>query len=182
MAFDSSGLRGKIKETEEWLSRELATVRTGRASPALLDGVRPEAYGTRTPLRELANVSVEDPRTLRIIAWDASLAKDIEKAIIEADLGVGVASDGQGLRVTFPELTSERRTQLMKVAGEKTEQARTTLRGHRAEAMKEIDTLEKEGMQKDQAKRDRDDVQKLIDSGNEALAALLKKKEQEIAG
>lgn len=180
MAYDATGLKAQIEETEAWLGRELASVRTGRATPTLLDGVKPEAYGTRTPLKELANISAEDARTLRIIPWDASLAKAIEKGITDADLGVGVATDDQGLRVTFPELTSERRAQLTKIAGEKTEQARQTLRGHRAEALKEIDALEKDGMSKDQAKRDKEEVQKAIDAGNEALAALLKKKEAEI--
>ena len=181
MAFDPTALKQQIKETEEWLSRELGGVRTGRATPTLLDGVKPEAYGVRTPLRELANISVEDARTLRIIPWDASLTRVIEKGITDADLGVGVATDDQGLRVSFPELTSERRTQLMKIAGEECEQARTTLRSHRTEAIKEIEALEKDGMSKDQAKRDRDEVQKLIDAGNDALAALLKKKETEIS-
>src|SRR3989338_1835633 len=111
MAYDFAPLKNKIKETEEWLTRELSGVRTGRATPSLLDGVKPEAYGTRTPLRELASVSVEDARTLRIVPWDMSILKTIEKGITEADLGVGVAIDDQGLRVSFPSLTSERRTQ-----------------------------------------------------------------------
>jgi len=181
MAYDFSQLKQQIKETEEWLGRELAGVRTGRATPTLLDGVKPEAYGTRTALRELASISVEDARTLRVMPYDPSMVKGIEKGITDANLGVGVSTDDQGLRVTFPELTSERRTQLLKIAGQKTEDARTTLRSHRTDAMKEIEALEKEGMQKDQAKRDKDEVQKLIDAGNDSLAAMLKKKEVEIA-
>ena len=181
MAYDFSGLKQQIKETEEWLGREMSGVRTGRATPTLLDGIKPEAYGTRTALRELANIGVEDARTLHVIPYDPSIMKVIEKGITDADLGVGVSTDDQGLRVTFPELTAERRTQLTKIAGQKTEDARTALRGHRAEAMKEIDALEKEGMQKDQAKRGRDEVQKLIAAGNDTLAATLKKKEVEIA-
>ncbi|MDO8407866.1 MAG: ribosome-recycling factor [bacterium] len=181
MAYDFSELKRQIKETEEWLGRELSGVRTGRATPTLLDSVKPEAYGVRTPLRELASVSVEDARTLRVMPWDASLVRTIEKGITDANLGVGVGTDDQGLRITFPELTAERRTQLTRLAGEKTEQARTTLRSHRTEAMKEVDALEKEGMAKDVAKRDKDELQKLIDAGNDALAAVLKKKEAEIA-
>lgn len=182
MAYDFSPLRKHLQETEEWLSRELAGVRTGRATPTLLDGVKPEAYGTRTPLRELANISVEDARTLRIAPWDVSLVREIEKGITDANLGVGVSTDGGGLRVSFPELTAERRTQLMKIAGQKTEDARTTLRSHRTDAMKALDALEKEGgTGKDEIKRLKDEVQKLIDAGNDALAAVLKKKEVEIA-
>ena len=173
-------MKREIKETEEWLVRELSGVRTGRAKPPLLDSVKPEAYGVRTPLSQLASVSVEDARTLRVMPWDASLVRTIEKGITDANLGVGVGTDDQGLRITFPELTAERRTQLTRLAGEKTEQARTTLRSHRTEAMKEIDALEKEGMAKDVAKRDKDELQKLIDAGNDMLVAVLKKKEAEI--
>ena len=182
MAYDFTSLKNSIKETEEWLARELTGVRTGRATPALLDTVKPEAYGSRTPMAQIANVSVEDARTLRVIPWDASLAKEIEKAITEADLGVGVSVDAQGLRVTFPELTSERRTQLSKIAGERTEQARVTLRGHRTDAIKALDEAKKEGgMGDDELKRLKDEVQKFIDAGNEKLAEFLAKKEVEIA-
>ncbi len=182
MAYDFSKLKNQIKETEEWLSRELSGVRTGRATPTLLDGVKPEAYGTRTPMAQLANISVEDARTLRVIPWDKDLLKTIEKGITEADLGISVATDDQGLRISFPELTGERRTQLSKIAGEKTEQARVTLRGHRTEAIKELEAAEKEGgMGKDEVARYKEEIQKLIDAGNDVLGASLKKKEEEIA-
>lgn len=182
MAYDFSKLKTNITETEEWLTRELSGVRTGRATPTLLDAVKPEAYGTRTPLRELANISVEDARTLRIIPWDKDLLKVIEKAITEADLGISVATDDMGLRVSFPELTSERRIQLSKIAGDKTEQAKVTLRGHRTDALKALDAAEKEGgMGEDEVKRLKAEVQKMIDAGNEALVQHLQKKEVEIS-
>ncbi|MDB5265114.1 MAG: Frr, ribosome recycling factor [Parcubacteria group bacterium] len=182
MAYDFSKLNGAIKETEEWLMRELSTIRTGRAVPSILDNVKPEAYGTKSPLTQIASVSVEDARSIRVVPWDKTLMRDIEKAIVDADLGVGVSTDDQGLRVTFPELTGERRTMLLKVAGEKTEQARVTLRGHRAATLKDIEAAEKEGgMGQDDVKRYKDEVQKLIDKGGEALDALLKKKEVEIS-
>jgi ribosome recycling factor len=182
MAYDFSKLKANIKETEEWLARELSGVRTGRATPTLLDGVRAEAYGTRTPLRELAAVSVEDARTLRIIPWDKSITKSIEKAITDADLGIGLATDDQGLRASFPELTSERRTQLNKIAGDKTEQAKVTLRSHRTESLKGLEAAEKAGgMGKDEVARLKAEAQKLIDAGNEALEKALERKEEEIA-
>lgn len=182
MAYDFSKLKANIKETEEWLSRELSGVRTGRATPTLLDSVKPEAYGARTPLRELANVSVEDARTLRVIPWDMGLVKAIEKGITDANLGIGVSTDDQGLRVTFPELTSERRTQLSKIAGDKTEQAKVTLRGHRTDALHALEAAAKEGgMGKDEVMRLKAEAQKLIDAGNDALAKILDKKEAEIA-
>lgn len=181
-SFDFSTLDKNIKETEEWLVRELSTVRTGRATPAILDNVKPEAYGARQAVNQMAAVTIEDARSLRIIPWDKSLTKNIERAIQDADLGVGLATDDQGLRVTFPELTAERRTMLGKVAGEKVEQARITLRGHRTDTLKAIDAAEKEGgMSKDEVSRFKDEVQKRIDKGNEALDALGKKKEAELS-
>lgn len=182
MAYDFSKLKTNIKETEEWLARELSGVRTGRAAPSLLDGVKPEAYGTRTPLREIASVSVEDARTLRVIPWDTTLLKHIEKAMVDANLGVGVATDDQGLRVSFPELTSERRIQLSKIAGDRTEQAKVTLRAHRTDALKALHVAEEAGgMGEDEIARLKIEAQKLIDAGNEALLAVLKRKEEEIA-
>lgn len=182
MSYDFSKLDTHIKETEEWLTRELSGIRTGRATPTLLDGVKPEAYGTRTPIPQMASVTIEDARTIRIVPWDKTLTKNIEKAIVEADLGVGTSVDDQGLRVTFPELTAERRTMLGKLAGEKTEQARITLRGHRTDTLKDIDSVEKElGMSQDEVKRYKDEVQKKIDKGNENLEAILKKKQEEIS-
>ena len=182
MAYDYSPLKNKIKETEEWLTRELSGVRTGRATPALLDGVKPEAYGSRTPLRELAAISVENARTLRIVPWDMTILKTIEKGIIDAALGVGLATDDQGLRVSFPELTSERRIQLSKIASDRVEQAKVTLRSHRTDALKTLDTVSKDGgMGKDEIARLKTEVQKFIDAGGDMLAKLLEKKEAEIA-
>ncbi len=182
MAYDLSKLKKGIAETGEWLSRELQSVRTGRAAPALLDGVKPEAYGVRTPLRELAAVSIEDARTLRVIPWDKANGKAIEKGIVDADLGVGVAADDQGLRVTFPELTAERRTLLLKLVGEKLETAKVTLRSHRTDAIHALEAAEKEGgMGKDELARNKAEVQKLVDAGNESLAGVAKKKEEDVA-
>ncbi|MHB8660923.1 MAG: ribosome recycling factor [Minisyncoccota bacterium] len=182
MAYDFSDLKAHIKETEEWLTRELAGVRTGRATPTLLDAVKPEAYGARTPLRELASVSVEDARTLRIIPWDRGLLKAIEKGVTDADLGVGVSTDDQGLRVSFPELTNERRTQLRKIASDKTEHAKVTLRSHRTDALKVLEAAEKDGgIGKDEVTRLKGEIQKLIDAGNDALAKVLERKQTEIA-
>jgi ribosome recycling factor len=182
MAYDFSKLKANIKETEEWLMGELAGVRTGRATPTLLDAVRPEAYGARTLLRELASVSVEDARTLRVIPWDKTLTKAVEKGITEADLGVGLATDSEGLRVTFPELTSERRVQLTSIASDKAEQARVTLRSYRTDALKALVAAEAPGgMGEDEMARLKVEIQKLIDAANDALAKILEKKKVEIA-
>jgi ribosome recycling factor len=182
MAYDFSKLNLNIKETEEWLQKEFTGIRTGRATPQLLDNIKPEVYGALTPMQQIASITIEDARTLRIIPWDKSLTKIIEKAITDADLGVGVGSDDQGVRVSFPELTAERRTMLIKLAKDRLEQARVTLRGHRTDAMKLLEAAEKEGgMSQDDLKRYKEELQKLIDKGNEALEALGKKKESEIS-
>lgn len=182
MAYDFSPLITKIEETKEWLSREFSGIRTGRASVALLESVKPEVYGARTPLQQVGSVSVEDARTIRIVPWDKTNGKAIEKAITEADLGVSVVTDDQGLRIIFPELTAERRGALVKLAGGKCEEARVTLRGHRTDAMKALEATEKEGgMGKDELARLKDELQKHIDKGQEALDMLLKKKQEEIS-
>lgn len=182
MAYDFSPLKNQIKETEDWLQKELSGVRTGRATPTLLDGVKADIYGAKTPLVQVASVGIEDARTLRISPWDKSNIKSIEKAIVDADLGVGTAVDDLGLRVTFPELTGERRTMLTKLANEKHEQAKVTLRGHRTEAMKSLDELEKGGgIGKDEVKRLKEEAQKYIDAANDSLEAVFKRKAEEIA-
>lgn len=182
MAYDFSKLKAQIQETEEWLTRELAGVRTGRAAPALLDSIRVDAYGARSPIAQVASVTVEDARTIRISPWDKTLSKAIEKAIGDADLGISVVVDDSGMRVIFPELTVERRVLLGKLAGEKTEQAKVTLRGHRAEAIKDIDAAEKEGgMGKDEVTRLKEEVQKLIEACTVGLEAHAKKKLEEIS-
>jgi ribosome recycling factor len=182
MAYDFSKLQAVIKETEEWLQKEFTGIRTGRAAPSLLDGIRVDSYGSMSPMNAVGSITVEDARTLRIIPWDKSLVKHIEKAITDANLGVGVGSDDQGVRVNFPELTAERRTMLIKLSKEKLEQARVTLRGHRGDTIKDIEAKQKEGgMGEDDAKRYKDEVQKHVDKANETLDELGKKKETEIA-
>jgi ribosome recycling factor len=182
MDTEFNTLKKNIEETREWLSREFSTIRTGRASVNLLDNVRPEVYGSRVPLNQVASISPEDARTIRILPYDKTTAKAIEKSIAEADLGVSAVVDDSGLRIIFPDLTSERRAQLAKLAQQKLEEAKVTLRGHRSETIKNIEAKEKDGgFGKDDIKRFKDEVQKLIDAGTEALVVLLTKKEQEIA-
>jgi ribosome recycling factor len=181
MAYDFGPFDKEIKETEDWLQRELSGIRTGRSSPAILDGVRVDSYGARTPLRELGSVTIEDARTLRVVLWDKSLLKAADKAITESDLGVSVGVDDSGLRIFFPELTSDRRVMLMKLANEKVEQAKITLRGHRSETIKYLEESEEDGVSKDEIFRLKEDVQKRVDAGTAALDALAKKKEDEIS-
>lgn len=181
MTHDTSELKKGIAETIEWLKQELSALRTGRATPALLDGISLEVYGSRMKLNQVASISVEDARTLYVSPYDASQVKAIEKAITVADLGISAGSDDRGVRVSFPELTAERRAQLVKLLRSKLEDARIAIRGKRAEVIQGIDKAEKAGeLGEDDARRAKDDVQKLVDEANKNLEAVAEKKEQEL--
>lgn len=182
MAFSTKEFESRSEDIVKWLEREFSGVRTGRATPALLDLVQVESYGSRVPIVQVGSVSVEDPRTLRVSIWDASSIRAVEKAIVEADLGVSVVADGSGLRVIFPELTGERRTQLLKIAKAKHEEARVSLRGVRDDAMKEIDALLKaKEMSEDEKTSAKETVQKKVEAFNAKFDELLSLKEKEIA-
>lgn len=183
MTYDFKPLERKIGEISERLVRELGGVRTGRAAPAILDGVMVESYGTRMPLNQLATVSIEDARTLRVSPWDASQAKEVEKAITMANLGLSVGADERGVRVFFPELTSERRAALIKIAKEKVEEARTSVRAARDEVWSDIQTRERAGeIPEDDKFRFKDEMQKRVDAANARLDDALARKEKEITG
>lgn len=181
MAFDFKQLDTKLAGAKEWLMREYQSLRTGRASPAILDSVKVSAYGSLMPLNQVATVRIEGARSLVVQPFDTSLAKDIERGLVDADLGVGVASDSSGIRVSFPELTSERREQLIKIAKGKLEEARTTVRGGRDECWKDIQDQEKEGtLTEDDKFRLKDEMQKKVDAMNGELQTLFEKKETEM--
>jgi ribosome recycling factor len=181
MVYDFTKLKGKIKETEDWMKKEYTGIRTGMASPQLLDSVVVESYGQRMPLNQVGSVSIADPKSLLVTPWDASQVKAVEKAITVANLGVSLKTDEKGVRVFFPDLTSERREMLLKVAKEKLEQAKITLRGVRDEVVKDIEAKEKAGgMGEDDKFRFKGEMQKLVDAGNKALEETFNKKEKEI--
>ncbi len=175
--YDLNLFKKAAAEKIEWLGGELQGLRTGRASPMLLDSVSIEVYGSRMKLKEVANVTVEDARTLYVNPWDKEHVKAIEKAIAVADLGVSVGSDALGVRVSFPELTTERRQQLVKLVRGKLEEARVQLRTARTKAISEV---EKSDSSEDDAKRQKADIQKVVDETNGKLEALAEKKETEL--
>ncbi len=182
MAYNTAQFKVSLKDIEEWLKKEFSTIRTGRATPSILDGVKVEAYGTDMPINQVANIGVEDARVLRITPWDMSQVKSIEKAIIISDLGLSVSVDDKGLRVNFPDLTSDRRVALVKIAKQKLEDARVTLRNEREKAIKDIDAQEKEKkISEDEKFRMKADLQKAIDDANRVLDELFAKKEKEIS-
>lgn len=179
--YNFTPLKKKVQEVEQWLHTENGQIRTGRATPAILDGVSVDAYGSKMPIAQVASVTADDARSLRITPWDASLTKSIEKGIQEADLGLGVAVDDKGLRITFPALTTERRAQFVKLAKEKLEQARISLRTIRDESWQEIQEKEKEGgMSEDDKFRYKNEMEKIIQETQKKLDDVFAKKEKEI--
>lgn len=182
MPFDFKPFDERAATAREWLRREFAGLRTGRATPSILDGVSVSAYGSMMPLKQVAGISVEDPRTLRVQPYDTSIMKDIERGIAAADLGLGTASDSSGLRVTFPDLTSERRQELVKIAKQRMEEAKATLRVARDEAWKEIQQKERDGeLTEDDKYSLKDELQKKMDAATDALEEALAAKEKEVS-
>ena len=181
MTYDFAELKQKITNNEEWLKKEFMGIRTGRATPALLDSIQVESYGANLPIPQVASVGVEDARTLKITPWDASQTKEIEKAITRADIGVSVVADEKGMRVIFPELTSERREQLLKLMKDKREHARVSLRGVRDDTWNDIQKKEKEKeIGEDDKFRFKDEMEKMIQDANGGLDKIVERKEKEI--
>ena len=167
----------------EWLHNEYRAIQTGRATPNVLDGIAVEQYGARTPLAHVASISIEDPKTLRVAPWDKAVIRDIEKAINEADIGLSVSSDDQGLRVSFPMLTTETRQKLVKVLKDRLEEARVRVRAMREDANKDIDAREKNGdYGEDERMGNREALQKIVDGANAELEGIFGNKEKDVMG
>jgi ribosome recycling factor len=174
-------LETRMQAAIEALTREFASVRTGRANASLLDGVRVEAYGNFTPINQVASVSVPDPRTIVIQPWDAGLMKEIEKGIAKSDLGLSPSNDGKVIRLTVPTLTEERRKQLAKTVGKFAEDARVAIRTARREANDKLKALAKDKkVSEDEERRGHDQIQKTTDRFTAKIDELTKKKEQEL--
>ena len=183
MAYDFNAFKKQMAGVEDWFKKELQQVRTGQASPAILDGVKVEVFGAPMGIKELAAITVEGSRTIRITPWDKSQTKEIEKAITVANLGLSIVVDDAGLRVNFPDLTGERRAAIAKIAKEKLEDAKKQIRQHRDVIVRDLQTKEKDGkMGKDDAFRGGKDAQKIVDDCNKKLEAEFAKKEKEILG
>jgi len=181
MSYDFSDLKQKVNDTEGWLKKEYFSIRTGRATPSVLDALRVDSYGVMVPIHQVATVSVQDARTLRILPYDATAGKAIEKVITDSELGLSVSLDDKGVRVSFPLLTNENRTALAKVVKNKCEQAHITLRSERDVVWNDIQNEEKEGpMGEDDKFRYKEEMEKIVSDAKDSLDALLHKKEQEI--
>ncbi|NCU28093.1 MAG: ribosome recycling factor [Candidatus Moranbacteria bacterium] len=175
MSYNTQNFKIELKKVEEWLSKEYTSIQTGRATPLILDSVMVESYGSRMPIKNVASVTVEDPKTLRISPWDKSQIRAIEGAINESNLGLSIVSDGDGVRAIFPMLTTENRTKLVKILKEKLEEARISVRKER---QSEIDSLE--DFTEDETKRAKEEIQKCVDDANNNLEAIFNKKEKDL--
>ncbi len=183
MQYNFSNFKNELKKVEEFLAKEYSQLSAGRASPMVLDSVSVEVYGAFQPVKNVASISIEDPKTLRIAPWDKSQIKAIEKAITVANLGLSTAVDESGIRLIFPQLTTETRQKLAKVLKEKLEESRITVRRERERVWEEIQEMEKNAkMTEDEKFRAKDDLQKVIDEANGNLEKVFEKKETEIMG
>lgn len=183
MQYNFSTLKEGLSNTEKWLSQEFASLRTGRATPALLDNVQIDSYGSKMPISHVANISIEDARSLKVVPWDKGQIKDIEKAIASANLGVSTSPDSTGVRIIFPELTEDRRKTLTKIIKEKLEDARVAIRLEREKVWTDIQSKVRDGeLTEDDKFRLKDELQKIIDDMNSKLENFAEKKEAEIMG
>lgn len=178
---DLADLRKRMDSALEVLRKELQGLRTGRASASLLEPIMVEAYGSEMPITQVGTIGVPEPRMLTVQVWDRGLVKAVEKAIRNSSLGLNPATDGQLIRVPLPELTQERRNELVKVAHKYAEQARVAVRNVRRDGMDQLKRLEKDGdISQDEHKHWSDEVQKLTDKHIEAVNQLLEQKEKDI--
>lgn len=171
----------QMEQAVQAFSRQLATVRAGRANPSILDNVYVDYYGAATPLKQLAQVSAPEPRLLVITPYDKSAIAEIEKAIQKADLGLSPSSDGNIVRINIPALTEERRKDLAKVVGKYSEEGKVQVRNIRRESNDRLKRLEKDGdLTEDDLRSYQEDVQKVTDEHVEKIDKLSKTKEEEI--
>lgn len=163
------------------LATEYQTVRTGRASVGLLDRISVDAYGTRTPLNQLATINAPEPRLLTVQPYDRSIMAAIERAIMESDVGLTPNNDGQIIRLPVPQLTEERRKEMVRLVHKMAEEARVAVRNVRRDVLNDLKRAEKEGdISRDELGRDQDEVQKLTDAEVKAIDDLMARKEAEI--
>lgn len=176
-----TAFKQKRTEITDWLNKEFSGLRTGRATPMLLDNVFIDSYGSKMPIKHVAAISAEGPKTLRITPWDTTHIKGIEQAIAAANLGVSTAPDSVGIRVIFPDLTAERRTMLAKLVKEKLEEAKISIRKEREKAIGDLTEAKKEGdVSEDEFTRLKESLQKLVEEANNQLESLADGKQDEV--
>lgn len=178
---DVQAMRLQLEEIIEFYQEELGNIRTGRANPSLVEDMEVEYYGSKTPLKQIASISAQDARTIVITPWSKDSLVDIEKTISESDLNINPVNDGSVIRLTFPQLTEERRRELVKIAKKKTEEARIKIRKVREEVWDDVQSKEKSGeIPEDDKFRSKDKLQEIVDEFNKQIEELSGKKEEEI--
>jgi ribosome recycling factor len=175
--YTHNNAKEQFKKTIIWLEEIYAGIHTGRATPSVLDSITIESYGAQQPIKNIGSISIEDAKTLRIVPWDKNHIKDIEKSIMLADLGLSTSIDSEGIRIIFPLLTAENRQKLVKTLKEKLEDARISVRKIREEMISQI---KEDGLPEDDARRAKDELQKIVDETNTSLEAVFSKKENEV--
>lgn len=181
MKYDFTQFKNEAAKIKEWLGKEYLSLHTGRATPAVLDRVQVESYGTKTSISHVAAISTEDARSLLISPWDKGVIKEIERAIQMANIGLSTSVSESGIRVSFPELTTERRVALVKVVKDKLEDARISVRKERERVWEDIQKKEKEGeMSEDDKFHGKEELQKHVDETNRALEEMAKRKETDV--
>ena len=182
MSSEYSEYESKMQKSIQFLSGQFASVRAGRANAAVLDKVFIPYYGTPTPLQQVASISAPDPRTLVIQPWDASILKEIEKAIQASDLGINPQNDGKIIRLSFPQLTEERRKELVKLVKKYGEECKVAIRNIRRDAVEFYKKQQKASeITEDDLKNTERDLQKLTDNFTKEVDALTAKKEKELS-
>ena len=179
--MDFSEIEARMDKTIDVLKQNLSEVRAGRANPAILNKVTVSYYGTPTPINQVAGISVPEARLIMIQPWDASILKDIEKAILAADIGINPNNDGKVIRLAFPELTEERRKELVKDIKKMAEEAKVAVRSVRRDGIDEFKTKQKNSeITEDDLKVAESEIQKLTDAKIADIDAILEKKEKEV--
>jgi ribosome recycling factor len=173
--------RRKMDKVLEVMARDLSRVRTGRASVALLEGIKVDCYGTSMPIAQVASLAAPEPRLLTVQPWDPTVLGDIEKAILKSDLGLTPMNDGKIIRLPIPALTTERRKDLVKMVKKMEEEAKVALRNVRREANEDLKEMKKEKLlPEDEAHKGQDEVQKITDEYTKKVEAQAAEKEKEI--
>ncbi|WP_291955084.1 ribosome recycling factor [Mahella sp.] len=171
----------RMNKVIDALKKELSTLRTGRANPQILDNIMVDYYGVPTPITQLGNITSPEPRLLVIAPWDPKIIKDMEKAIQKSDLGINPSNDGKVIRLLIPELTEERRKELVKIARKMGEEAKVAVRNIRRESIDQLKKQKKDGdISEDEEKRQQDDIQKLTDNKINEIDSIIEQKEKDI--
>ena len=179
--MDYSKIKERMEKTINAFTEKLGEVRAGRANPAILNKIKIEYYGVPTPINQVAAVSVPEARLIVIQPWDASCLKDIERAILASDIGINPNNDGKVIRLNFPELTGERRKELVKDIRKIAEEAKVSIRGARRDGLDEFKTMQKNSeITEDELKTAENDIQKLTDTKIEEIDKILANKELDI--